>query len=139
MNPPAKEGGLLAALKSVKHIEWIVVLLLVGAVLLIASNMLPTAEKEKEPEAPPSLSASAEPLEARMEATLSLIDGAGDVRVLVNRAEGSDAIVGVIVVADGADSLAVRLELSRAVQSLLGVPQSNIEIFAMAKESEEET
>ena len=137
MNVQPKEGGLLATLRSVKHIEWILLLLAVGILMLVAANALPRSSPAM---ADTAIAAPTEPLERRMEAILSQIDGAGRVRVLVNHSETSEegrAVTGVLVVADGADDLSVRLELARAVQSLLDVPQGNIEIFPMQKESEE--
>ncbi len=147
MEQGAKEKGLLQTLRGIKRIEWIAVLLIAGAAILLIATFQPQVP-EDQPAVPAGASRASSDLESRMEATLSLIEGAGRVRVLVNRKEAREAtepasgdsaaeITGVIVVSDGADDLAVRLDLARAVQSLLGVPQSNIEIFAMAKESEE--
>lgn len=47
--------------------------------------------------------------------------------------ESLPEIVGVIVVAEGADSAKVRLDLMRAVQAALNINSGNIEIFAMNK------
>jgi len=41
------------------------------------------------------------------------------------------AVRGVIVVAEGAGNIAVRLDLQRAVQTVLDVPAANIEVFEM--------
>ncbi len=141
----AQKSTLWQTLKSIKHIEWIAILLIAGAAMLVIASALPKGgATPSPPEASQSASTLSVGLEARMEATLSLIDGAGKVRVMVNReevlpaqTESIAAVTGVIVVAQGANDLSVRLELARAVQSLLNVPQKNIEIFAMAKESEE--
>jgi hypothetical protein len=37
------------------------------------------------------------------------------------------------VVAQGADDLAVRLELIRAVRTLLGLPEAAVDVFAMGQ------
>ncbi len=45
--------------------------------------------------------------------------------------EKQPAVRGVIVVAEGADNVAVRMDLQRAVQTVLNVPASSIEVFAL--------
>ena len=74
-----------------------------------------------------------------MEAVLSSIDGAGEVRVLVNRAEAAFAsqtapVTGVLVVAEGAGNMRVMIGLQQAVQALLGVEAEQIEILAMKED-----
>ena len=66
-------------------------------------------------------------LEQRLGAILCRIDGVGNVEVMVTEAaDGSPA--GVLVVADGAGEIGVCLRLQYAVQTLLGVEASRIEI-----------
>lgn len=45
--------------------------------------------------------------------------------------EKQPAVRGVIVVAEGADNVAVRMDLQRAVQTVLNVPAASIEVFAL--------
>ena len=59
---------------------------------------------------------------------LSQIAGAGQVEVLVT--EGEQGVVGVLVVADGAQELSVRTELMRAAMTALDVPADAVEVFA---------
>jgi len=47
-------------------------------------------------------------------------------------------IKGVIVIAEGADDLGVRIELRRAVQTALGLNANQVEVFTMEKEEEKE-
>jgi len=68
-------------------------------------------------------------LETRLEATLSCVEGAGQVRVLVN--EGETGVLGVLIVAEGAQDLRVRLELEQAAHSILGVELERIEVLRM--------
>ena len=88
-------------------------------------------------------------LEARLEAILSSISGAGRVRVMVTTDEAgasSDAfglgtdrasenalpkIIGVIVVAQGAGDIRVKNELQTAVMTVLGTDAASISIFSM--------
>ena len=91
-------------------------------------------------------------LEKRLAAALSQLEGAGCVEVVIyqeSRDASSDhasAVFsvlgtssqqttqpsGVLVLAQGADDLRVRLENARAVQALLGVPAANIEVLKKA-------
>ena len=89
-------------------------------------------------------------IESRMANTLSSIKGAGKVSVMITEepaqtASGYDlwsgstqtdacqrGIKGAIIVAQGAKDIAVRLELLKAAQTLLGIPASKVEVFEMA-------
>ena len=117
----------LQKLRGARHIEWA---LLAG--VLAAALLLSGGQQEN--------SASTD-LERRMENVLSVIEGAGRVRVLVNQTEAAAVFSdqsaqpsGVIVVAEGAGNMKVRLELQRAVQALLGVEAGQIEILSMKEE-----
>ena len=111
-------------LRGARHIEWALLAVVLAALLLIAANEPDTGEYE------------ATALERRMEQVLSCIEGAGEVRVLVHSADAVSAFapqdgqtVGVLVVAEGAGSLKVNMELQRAVQALLGIEAEQIEIL----------
>ncbi len=76
--------------------------------------------------------------EQRYSATLSRIAGAGEVRLSIAYASPASAFgsaarqpVGAVIVARGADSVAVRLELLRAAEALLGLGPGEVEVFAM--------
>jgi len=122
-------GGLLAKIKGARGVEWIAILAgLAIAVLLMAR--------------PAGDAGGATDLEARLARALSSIDGAGRVQVVINQEDviaafGQSAqprIIGVLVVAEGADDLKVALELMRAVQALTGAERTAIEVMKMGKE-----
>lgn len=73
--------------------------------------------------------------EKRMAQVLSLIDGAGRVEVALFYAPSAGGAAGsptgAVVVAQGAEELAVRLELIRAVRTLLSLPEEAVDVFAM--------
>lgn len=95
-------------------------------------------------------SAYADELELRLGEVLSQMTGAGRVEVVIQYAE--DAYAGeewfsaheepqrrgtptaVIVVAEGAGDLHVRLQLARAVETLLQLNAETVEVFEMRKE-----
>lgn len=76
--------------------------------------------------------------EKRIGEVLSRIAGAGKVEVALfygKNASGQEnaAPVGAVVVAQGAENIEVRLNLIRAVQTLLNLPQTAVDVFAMGK------
>lgn len=104
-----KDGWLLMALAAA-----VILCLILGG-----TESLPTGQTEEE---------------ARLARVLSAMEGAGKVEVAVfyEPAQGKDAPskpCGVVVVAQGADDIAVRLRLSRAVCTLLGVDAEQVEVF----------
>lgn len=112
-------------LRGARHIEWVLLAGLLAAFFLMTGG----AEQTNQSTA----------LEKRMENVLSMIEGAGRVRVLVNEAaaafSGSDGqAAGVLVVAEGAGDMRVKMELQRAVQALLDVEAEQIEILTMKEE-----
>lgn len=67
--------------------------------------------------------------EARLERVLSEVEGAGRVKVMVF--EGTDGQTGVLVVAEGARDVGVRLRLQKAVQTVLGIDNARIDVSPM--------
>ena len=72
-------------------------------------------------------------LESRLCAILSQMEGVGEVHVMVAE-DGEGGVEGVLVVADGADDIAVRLRIQYAVQTLLGAEASDIEVVRNARQ-----
>lgn len=67
--------------------------------------------------------------EARLARVLSAMAGAGDVEVAVFYQEESPIPSGAVIVAAGADDVGVRLQLTRAVCTLLGLDSSQVDVF----------
>ena len=72
---------------------------------------------------------AASPLEARLERVLASVEGAGNVRAMVLEADGR--VSGVLVVAEGAKDVAVRLRLQNAVCTLLGIENAAVNVSPM--------
>ena len=73
--------------------------------------------------------------ETRLSRVLSAIEGAGRVEVAVFYDAAEEATpCGVVVVAQGAQDMAVRLRLARAVETLTGVDAARVEIFQLKEE-----
>lgn len=77
--------------------------------------------------------------EKRLCEVLSRIKGAGRVEAVLFYQDGAanawenekSVVTGAVVVADGAKDLEVRLALIRAVRTLLGLPETAVDVFQM--------
>ena len=128
--------------KGVRHVEWIVLMILVG---VAGSFLLQSGGGMAQ------IESGQTDLEKRLAHVLSAIAGAGEVEVIVHTAQNAaaqpvgsfgaiaaspkveDKPSGVIVVAEGAGDLQVRMNLARAVQTLLGLPASAVEVLPKQK------
>jgi len=103
-------------------------LVMLALLLLLAGGMMAGG-------AEPSAS-----LERRIERTLSAMEGAGRVHVVVRtqtmeaggaaQAKQQSRVLGAVAVASGADDPIVRLELQEALCTLLGLPPSAVHVMA---------
>ena len=105
------------ALRSARGLEWLMAL----AVLAALARALLRPEN------------ASTDLETRLSKILSAVEGAGKVQVWVTERDG--AVVGALVVAQGADRLQVSFALRDAVGTLLNLDASQIEIIKMKGES----
>lgn len=67
-------------------------------------------------------------VQSEMEATLAAFDGVGRLRLMLTADPDSARWVGAAIVCEGAGSAAVRLELTRAVSALTGLPSDRIAV-----------
>ncbi len=106
---------------------WVIVILVMLLMLLLGS-----VESQRD-------QSQATQTEARIAEVLSTIKGVGDVEVVLYYQTSSSSLydqntqtpTGAIVVAQGADDVSVQLSLIRAMQTLLSLPQSAVDVFAM--------
>ena len=118
-------------------------MLLLGGVAVVCIGCMSFGGGTTEEE--PSVAVSTQ-LEERLASTLSQIKGAGKVRVMVTYSseeeegsgwfsssvnENKSQIVGVIIVARGADDIGVTFELITAARVVLGVKASAVKVFVM--------
>ena len=120
-------GELLRRIVGEKKLLTLVLMLLCG-LALIGLSFAFTQQAENKQEYGRDVSYAAGGVEERLARVLSQIAGAGQVEVLVT--EGEQGVVGVLVVADGAQELSVRTELMRAAMTALDVPADAVEVFA---------
>lgn len=69
--------------------------------------------------------------EARLSRVLSAMAGAGQVEVAVFYQEEAAVPCGAVIVAQGADDVGVRLQLTRAACTLLGLEASQVDVFKL--------
>ncbi len=105
--------------KSIKHIEIIIAVIFAVIVLLIYLSSVNPVKRTQ--------SSASTNLEMRLESILSDIEGAGNVSVLINNTDNQ--IDGVIIVASGADNVFVKMNILKAVETVLKIPTAQIEIL----------
>ena len=125
---------LLKKIAGEKRLATLVLMLLAGLALIGLSFAL-SRQKEQPADLGRDVTYAAGSVEERLAHVLSQIAGAGPVEVLVT--EGDQGVLGVLVVADGAQELSVRTELMRAAMTALDVPADAVEVFARQGEEAE--
>lgn len=131
-----RAGEMLKRLVEEKKLLTLVLMLLCGVALIGLSYRM-TAQQEETPQHSQDVAYAAQSIEQRLSSVLSQIAGAGQVEVLVTE-DAQGGVLGVLVVADGAQNLSVRTELMRAAMTALDVPASSVEVFARNAEEGEE-
>ncbi len=118
-------GGLLKKLKGIKNLQIISVVFIIAVALIIYSTVM-TAKNKNDVKTSANAVMTSE--EQRLSSILSNIDGAGRVETMITQQDGK--IVGVLVIAEGADSITVRLRLMDATVTALGVDKSLVNVYS---------
>ncbi len=116
--------GFIKKLKGIKNLQIIVVIFIIAVALIIYSTVT-AAKSAGSPQTVGSVMTSDE---QRLSAILSNIDGAGKVEAMITSADGT--ITGVLVIADGADDITVRLRLLEATATALGVSRNVVNVYS---------
>ncbi len=112
-------ASFMEKIRSARKIEWIA---LAVAVALLALTILDGTQG----------SGGSTDIERRLEQVLSSVEGAGGVRTMVMQ-DKDGSILGVLIVAEGAGNVAVRLRLAQAAKALLNVDMNRIEVVKMSR------
>lgn len=115
-------------LRSVKNIRVIAVIFIIAVALLIYSTVAAGVRETTAREDTGVSSMDEE--ETRLAAVLGGIEGAGRVQTMITR-DGDDRIVGVLVIAEGADDITVMLRLLAATTTALGVDRQIVDVYTM--------
>lgn len=121
-----KKNPAVKKLRGVKNIQIIALVFIIAVGLIIYSSVM-TARTGAQDGAASVMSAE----EQRLSAALSSIEGAGSVQAMIT--EHKDVIVGVIVIAEGADNITVRLKLLDAAATALGVSKQIVNVYSRKK------
>lgn len=123
-----KGSALLKKIKGMKNIRLIAAIFIIAVALLIYSSV---ATNNAVRDASGTESAyGMDQEESRLASVLEGLEGVGRVQTMITRG-GDDEIVGVIVIAEGAEDIGVRLRLLSAVTTAMGVDKQIVNVYTM--------
>lgn len=120
------QSDFVKRIKGIKNIK-IIALIFIIAIALIIYSTVSVGNQEQET----STASLANEDENRLASILSNVLGAGDVQTMISKSDGK--IVGVLVIAEGADNPLVRIRLVDATCSALGIEDDVICVLAKSK------
>ena len=109
-------NGFFKKIKSIKNLQIIAVVFIIAVALIIYSTVM-TSKSNGDTQTAVSTVMTTD--EQRLSAILSNIDGAGKVETMITKQ--GDTVMGVLVIADGASDILVRVRLIEAAATALGV------------------
>ncbi len=123
-----KGSSLLKKLRGIKNIRLIAAIFIIAIALLIYSSVA-TGNASRAADSDVS-SSEMDAEEARLASVLRGLEGVGRVETMITR-DADDEIVGIIVIAEGAEDIAVRLRLLSAVTTAMGVDDKIVNVYTM--------
>lgn len=123
-----KGSSLLKKLRGIKNIRLIAAIFIIAIALLIYSSVA-TGNASRAADSDVS-SSEMDAEEARLASVLRGLEGVGRVETMITR-DADDEIVGIIVIAEGAEDIAVRLRLLSAVTTAMGVDDKFVNVYTM--------
>lgn len=111
--------GMFEKIKGIKNIKIIALVFIIAIALIIYSNVVASDKDEK---------SFQNDEETRLASILSSVDGAGEVETMITKSSGQ--IVGVLVIATGANNPLVRLRLLNAASSALGIDSETVSVMS---------
>ena len=123
-----KGSALLKKIKGIKNIRLIAAIFIIAVALLIYSSVA-TNNAVRDTSGTESGS-SMDSEESRLASVLEGLEGVGRVQTMITRG-GDDEIVGVIVIAEGAEDIGVRFRLLSAVTTAMGVDKQIVNVYTM--------
>ena len=128
--------------------KYVRALILIVAVALVCSLLL-----RERPDEPSQNTQQTADEETKLSQILSQIDGAGEVEVMITYESGPEAVPaaggmgeqlilkelspvirGVVIIAQGADDISVKMQLLQAAVTVLQVEETRIDVFTMRKD-----
>lgn len=122
-----KSSNIVKKIKGIKNIRIIAAIFIIAVALLIYSSV---ATKNAATNTSSTVgSAEMDEDESRLAAILEGLEGVGEVETMITRSDGE--IVGILVIAEGAEDIAVRLRLLSAVTTAMGVDKQIVNVYTM--------
>lgn len=123
-----KNSETFKKIKGIKNIKLIGVIFIIAIALIIYSSVI-GSDSDLGDKISPVDASEMNSDEQRLAAVLSGIEGAGEVCVMITEKDG--VVVGVLVVAEGADNIPVLIKLIEAASTALGVDRKIVNVYKM--------
>lgn len=130
-----KQSEIFKRLKSVKNLQFIACVFMLAVAMLVYAGVTDSIKVKNNATAPVSSTYIMTDAEKKLSSFLEQIEGAGNVNVLINYINDNkeDGIASVIVVADGANNIAVKLDIFDAVRTALDVDADLVCVYKKIK------
>lgn len=123
-----KNSSVLKKIRSIKNIRLIAAIFIIAVALIIYSNVAADRAASESTAGAPETSMDSD--ESRLAGILEGLEGVGRVETMITRGE-DDEVVGIIVIAEGAEDIATRLRLLSAVTTAMGVDKQIVNVYTM--------
>lgn len=123
-----KNSSVLKKIRGIKNIRLIAAIFIIAVALIIYSNVAADRAAAESTAGAPETSMDSD--ESRLAGILEGLEGVGRVETMITRGE-DDEVVGIIVIAEGAEDIATRLRLLSAVTTAMGVDKQIVNVYTM--------
>ena len=123
-----KNSSVLKKIRGIKNIRLIAAIFIIAVALIIYSNVAADRAASDRTAGAPETSMDSD--ESRLAGILEGLEGVGRVETMITRGE-DDEVVGIIVIAEGAEDIATRLRLLSAVTTAMGVDKQIVNVYTM--------
>lgn len=123
-----RNSSALKKIRGIKNIRLIAAIFIIAVALIIYSNVAADRAAADRTAGAPETSMDSD--ESRLAGILEGLEGVGRVETMITRGE-DDEVVGIIVIAEGAEDIATRLRLLSAVTTAMGVDKQIVNVYTM--------
>lgn len=123
-----RNSSVLKKIRGIKNIRLIAAIFIIAVALIIYSNVAADRAVADRTAGAPETSMDSD--ESRLAGILEGLEGVGRVETMITRGE-DDEVVGIIVIAEGAEDIATRLRLLSAVTTAMGVDKQIVNVYTM--------
>ena len=123
-----RNSSVLKKIRGIKNIRLIAAVFIIAVALIIYSNVAADRAASDRTAGAPETSMDSD--ESRLAGILEGLEGVGRVETMITRGE-DDEVVGIIVIAEGAEDIATRLRLLSAVTTAMGVDKQIVNVYTM--------